>query len=141
MKTTKEIKKWFEDLLGVENITFLLGAEQEVYNGDDFDREILTRKILYYDKTNNTISTHSPYGTHWEKRKDVVKLKSDENFRWVINGEEFLSSYKFCHVRLETYDGRIEDLGCFNGDKVTETYDNLYESLKAIMKLKMTTSN
>ena len=136
MKTTKEIIKWFEDLLGTENITFLFGTEQKVYtrNVYEFDRDILTRKLLYYDKTNNTISTHSPYGSHWEKRKDVVKLKADENFRWVIDGEEFLSSTKFCHVRLETYDGYIEDLGCFNENKVTESYHKLYESLKLIME-------
>ena len=136
MKTTKEIIKWFEDLLGTENITFLFGTEQKVYtrNGYEFDRDILTRKLLYYDKTNNTISTHSPYGSHWEKRKDVVKLKADENFRWVIDGEEFLSSTKFCHVRLESYNGYIENLGCFNENKVTESYHKLYESLKLIME-------
>ena len=136
MKTTKEVIKWFEDLLGTENITFLFGIEQKVYNGNEgeFDRDILTRKVLYYDKANNAISTHSPYGSHWEKRKDVVKLKADENFRWVINGEEYLSSSKFCHVRLESYNGYIENLGCFNENKVTESYHKLYESLKLIME-------
>ena len=136
MKTTEESIKWFEELLKVRNITFLVGTEQKVFNKNeyDFDRDILTRKVLYYDKTNNAISTHSPYGSHWEKRKDVVKLKANENFRWVIEGDDFLSSIKFCNVWLETYDGDIEDLGCFNSNKVLETYDKLYENLKLIMK-------
>ena len=142
MKTTEESIKWFEELLKVRNITFLVGTEQKVFNKNeyDFDRDILTRKVLYYDKTNNAISTHSPYGSHWEKRKDVVKLKADENFRWVINGEEYLSSSKFCHVRLESYNGYIENLGCFNENKVTESYHKLYESLKLIMEQANTTS-
>lgn len=138
MKSTKEIIKWFETLLGVESITFLYDMDNKVFdaNGDgyDFESKVLTRKVLYYDKTNNIISTHSPYGTHWEKRKDVVKLKSNENFRWVIGGDEFLSSTKFCNVALETYNGNIENLGCFNVSKVCETYDKLYKDLKLIME-------
>ncbi len=138
MKETREIIKWFEDLLGVENLTFLYGSDSKVFESDcsgyDFEIKVLTRNVLYFDKTNNIISTHSPYGTHWEKRKDVAKLKSNENFRWVIKGADFLSSIKFCNVWLETYDGDIEDLGCFNSNNVLETYDKLYENLKLIMK-------
>ena len=135
MKETKEIVKWFEDLLGVENIVFLYGADNKVFNGDgyDFDCLILTRKVLYYDKTNNIISTHSPYGSHWEKRKDVLKLKTTENFRWIIKGEDFLSCTKLCNVWLETYDGDIENLGCFNENKVLDTQHKLFDQLKLIM--------
>lgn len=136
MKSTKEIIKWFEDLLGVENITFLYGADNKVFNGNgyDFDCQILTRKILYFDTTNNIISTHSPYGSNWEKRKDVKKLKADENFRWIIQGEDFLSSTKLCNVNLLSYNGNVENLGCFNEDKVVETMNKLYQSLQIIMK-------
>lgn len=130
---TKEYIKWFENILGVNGLNFKYTTHHYDANnldGFEFEREILTRKVLYYNSSNNVISTHSPYGSHWEKSKDVKKIIADENFRWVIKGDEFLSRTKFCCVKLINYDGSVKNLGCFNAELVEKTYKEMYEVFK-----------
>lgn len=128
----KEIIDWFENLLNVKGLKFKYTINH--YNADgldkfDFEREILTRKVLYYDTTNNVISTHSPYGSHWESRKDVVKIKASENFRWCIKGEDFISCYKPCNITYEDYYGNNKLLMCCNENRVKAIW-HLVKALK-----------
>jgi len=125
-KEIDEIIEWFENLLNVDELKFKYSVHH--YDTDgldkfDFEREVLTRKVLYYDTTNNTINTHSPYGSHWENRKDVVKIKATENFRWRIKGEDFLSCYKPCNITYEDYYGNSKLLMCCNEKRVNALYN------------------
>jgi hypothetical protein len=125
-KEINEIIEWFEKLLGVNGLKFkytICHYDTDGLDKFDFEREILTRKVLYYDTTNNVLSTHSPYGSHWENRKDVVKIKTTENFRWCIKGEDFLSCYKPCNITYEDYYGNSKLLMCCNEKRVNALYN------------------
>lgn len=111
-----KIKEWFEELLNVDNISIVYGNNMDsCENMDeyDIDRYALSRKLLYFDKSNNVLSTNSPYGTHWEKRKDVVKVKSSYNFRWIIKGDNFLP-LTTQYINIEKYDGTTENIWSYS---------------------------
>ena len=82
--------KWFEDILNVNGIKFKKNITQDWCDG--FTTRELTRKILYFDTLNKVICTHSPYGTHWENAKHIVKLTANDNFRWYIEEDVFDST-------------------------------------------------
>ena len=85
-----EYTKWFETILKVNNLKFRESITQNECDG--FTAIELTRKVLYFDKLNNIISTHSPYGTHWENAKHIVKLTADDKFRWYTRPHVFCNS-------------------------------------------------
>lgn len=121
----KEMIDWFENLLNVKGLKFKYSInhyDADNLNEFDFEREVLGRKVLYYDTTNNVVSTHSPYGSHWENRKDVIKIKSTDNFRWCIKGLDFLSCYKPSNIISEDYDGNTKLLKCCNEERVNALY-------------------
>lgn len=120
----REIIEWFENLLDVDGLTFKYSKDNldaSILNGYEFEREVLTRKLLYFDPTNNVITTHSPYGTHWENRKDVKKIVSTDNFRWCCKGDEYLSCFRPSYIELEDYNGDIEMIKHCNEDKIMRT--------------------
>ena len=134
-KEVNEIVEWFKNLLNVKGelkfkytVNHYDASNLDLY---DFEREVLTTKVLYFDTTNNVISTHSPYGSFWEKRKDVVKIIASENFRWCIKGEEYLSDCKPCYITLRRYDGYDEMLMKCNEKKLTA----YFSKLKAIFSM------
>lgn len=53
------------------------------------------------------------YGTHWEKRKDVVKVKLSYNFRWIIKGDNFLP-LTTQYINIERYDGTTENIWSYS---------------------------
>lgn len=125
-KRVEDIKEWFEKLLHVDGLKFKYTAshcDADNLGIYEFERDVLTRKVLYYDTTNNVISTHSPYGSHWENRKDVVKIKASENFRWCIRGEDFISCYKPCNITYEDYYGNSKLLMCCNEKRIKTLYN------------------
>lgn len=118
----KRIKKWFENLLNIDDLKFKINVTQD--DCDGFMDTDLSRKVLYYDTVNHILSTHSPYGSHWEKARAVVKLKTTENFRWVIKGEEYLSICKPCVLTIENYDKGIIKTEVCNMNNLKELIEN-----------------
>lgn len=88
----KQMVKWFEELLEVDGIQLRFGSDfsdgcsscKKLY---DIDGKYLTRKILYFDKSNKTLMTHAPGGSHWLRNNNMQKIVFNENVRWVMDYE------------------------------------------------------
>ena len=121
--------KWFESLLNVDGIKLAFGPD---FSDDcssyeyGIDQEYLSRKVLYFDKETNRLMTHAPGGSHWRRNSNILKISSNENFRWVLSAAiegkmELLPKYRIVYVLVETNDWHVVLEKDINGEQVTDS--------------------
>lgn len=113
---TDEVKKgldWLKKVVGENRILFSTKKGEYVdlneMSGSTFAFMFDRRKVLYYDICFDALCTYAPY-YGWKDLKHYCKrIECNDYFKWVLlyicTGENLLSSFKPCNVKVTEIDG------------------------------------
>lgn len=113
---TDEVKKgldWLKKVVGEDRILFSTKEGEYVdlneMSGSTFAFMFDRRKVLYYDICFDALCTYAPY-YGWKDLKHYCKrIECNDYFKWVLlyicTGENLLSSFKPCNVKVTEIDG------------------------------------